>query len=98
MPQSVLKRVSKLKVTSVSEVLGRRVSIEEMVEVLLPRFAAAFEYPEVETQLAAFARGTGKAAVDYEVDRMVADGAFAPDRGELLQIGRKGALPGERKG
>ncbi|MBU1227491.1 MAG: lipoyl synthase [Actinobacteria bacterium] len=83
------------RVTSVSEILGRRVSIEEMIEILLPRFAEVFGYPEVETQLAAFTRGTGRAQPDYEVDRLVAGGAFAPDRSDTVQITMRGRLPGE---
>ncbi len=82
-------------VTSVSEVLGHRVSIEEMVEVLLPRFTEAFGYPEVETQLAAFTRGAGRAQPEYEVDRFVDSGAFAPDRADAVQITVRGRLPGE---
>ena len=82
-------------VTSASAVLGRRVSLEEMVEVLLPRFVAVFGYPEAEVQMAAFARGTGKAAPDYEVDRLVEGGAFSPDRADTIQITRRGLLPGE---
>jgi len=83
------------RVTSVAEVLGRKVSLEEMVEVLLPRFAEVFGYPEIETQLAAFARGTARAQTDYEVDRLVTCGAFASDRGDTVQVTMKGRLPGE---
>jgi len=82
-------------VTSVSEILGRRVSIEEMIDVLLPRFSGAFGYGEVETRSAAFTRGTGKAQPEYEVDRLIEGGAFADDRAETLQITNGGRLPGE---
>lgn len=82
-------------VTSVSVLLGRRVSIEEMVGVLLPRFIEVFGYEGSETQLAAFARGTGREAEDYDVDRLVACGAFAPERSAALPVTRNGALPGE---
>jgi len=82
-------------VTSVSEILGRRVSIEEMIEVLLPRFVEAFQYAGVEIRSAAFTRGTGKAQPEYEVDRLVESGAFATDRAETVQITTKGRLPGE---
>jgi len=83
------------RVTSVSEVLGRRVSLEEMTEVLLPRFVEVFGYAGVETQMAAFARGTGRAQSDYEVDHLVESGAFAPDRADTVQITLKGRLPDE---
>ncbi|MCB2223069.1 MAG: lipoyl synthase [Actinobacteria bacterium] len=82
-------------VTSASEVLGRRVSIEETAEALLPRFAEAFGYRDVETQMAAFSRGTGRGSDDYEIDRLVAGGSFAPDRAGQIQITMKGRLPGE---
>jgi len=83
------------RVTSVSEVLGRRVSLEEMTEVLLPRFVEVFGYPGVEAQMATFARGTGRAQSDYEVDHLVESGGFAPDRADTVQITLKGRLPGE---
>jgi lipoic acid synthetase len=80
-------------VTSVSEILDRPVALQEIVEVMVPRFAEEFGYEEVETQLAAFTRGAGKA--EYEVDRLVASGAFsaAARRGALLTV--RGRLPGE---
>jgi lipoic acid synthetase len=83
------------QVTTVSEVLGRKVSLEEMVEVLLPRFEEAFGYEESETQMAAFSRGTGKASAHFEVDEMVECGAFDADRADTMQITMKGRLPGE---
>jgi lipoic acid synthetase len=82
-------------VTSISELLGRRVSIEEMTEVMVPRFAEAFGYADVETQLAAFTRGSGRAGGDFEVDRLVACGAFDSDRADTVQLTMKGRLPGE---
>lgn len=82
-------------VTSVSELLGRRVSIEEMVEALIPSFAEAFGYRQVESQLAAFNRGTGRAAEDFEVDRLVACGAFEADRADTVQLTMRGRLLGE---
>jgi lipoic acid synthetase len=82
-------------VTTVSELLGRRVSIEEMVETLIPRFVRTFGYEQVEAQLAAFARGTGRVSREFEVDRLVADGAFDPDRSGGERITSRGRLPGE---
>jgi len=83
-------------VASVSGVAGRRVSIEEMVGLVIPRFASVFGHDEVEAQLAAFTRGAGRDAGSFEVDRLVASGAFTPEgrrRGLPLTVG--GRLPGE---
>jgi lipoic acid synthetase len=82
-------------VASVSDLAGRRVSIEELVERVVPRFAEVFGYPSVETQLGAFARGSGRAAGSYEVDRLLAEGALSPRaRGEAAPV-LEGRLPGE---
>jgi lipoyl synthase len=82
-------------VASVSDLAGRRVSIEELVERVVPRFAEVFGYPSVETQLGAFTRGSGRAAGSYEVDRLLAEGALSPRaRGEAAGV-LEGRLPGE---
>ncbi len=81
-------------VTSVSELAGRPVSIEEVVEVLVPRFVEVFGYDGTETQWAAFTRGTGRTAVEYDVDRLVACGAFNGS-GTSVPITMNGRLPGE---
>jgi lipoyl synthase len=73
-------------VASASGVAGRRVSLEEMAAALVPHFAAVFGYEGVEAQSAAFTRGTGKEAGAFEVDRLVAAGAFTPE-------GRRAAAP-----
>ena len=65
-------------VASVSDLARRRVSIEEMVERVVPRFAEVFGYSSVETQLGAFTRGSGRAPGSFEVDRLVAAGALSP--------------------
>ena len=65
-------------VTSLSEILGRDVVIEELVEVLTPRWEEHFGYADNEVQLGAFARGTGHPRDKYAVDKMVASGAFSP--------------------
>ena len=75
-------------VTSVSALLGRRVSLEEAVGVLLPHFQTVFGYPDPEIQLAAFVRGQRK-SVEFEVDRLLAAGTFSPKRREVLTIGRR---------
>lgn len=83
-------------VTSVTELLGRRVSLEEAVETLVPRFVEVFGYPEVETQLAAFVRGQGRGK-EYEVDRLLREGTFSPGRpAPVLSRGSR-RLPGEPK-
>jgi lipoic acid synthetase len=80
-------------VTSITELLGRPVTIEEVVNKLVPRFAGAFEYPGTETQLGAFVRGQGRPR-SFEVDRLLEEGTFAPSRGEVPTTER-GLLPGE---
>ena len=84
-------------VASLSQLLERRVSIEELVEVLVPRFSEVFGAADPDVQLAAFSRG---AAADppaaYEVDRLVEAGAFHPDRARLPDpVMADGRLPGE---
>ncbi len=82
-------------VTSVSELLGRRVSVEEIVDLLVPRFAGVFGADAVEEQRSAFARGTGRTRAEYEIDSLVAGGAFSSERRDLIPITRRGRLPGE---
>jgi lipoic acid synthetase len=57
---------------------GRHISIEELVERIVPRFAEVFDYEAVETQLGAFTRGSGRALGSFEIDRLVAAGVFDP--------------------
>jgi lipoic acid synthetase len=80
-------------VASVSGLAGRRVSIEEAVEVLVPRFVEVFGYSEAEVQAAAFTRGSGRSLSSFEVDRLVAAGVFQPDREKPSAGGM--TLPGE---
>lgn len=80
-------------VTSVSELLGRRVSIEEVVEALIPHVSGVSSSPTHEVQLGAFTRGTGKDG--YEVDRMVAEGVFSPARAGEVPVVFRGMLPEE---
>lgn len=86
--------ISDRAVTSLSELLGRRVTLEEVVEVLVPHFTEVFSYSKVEVQLAAFARGQGRAK-DFEVDRLLAAGTFSPERRQSKPILINGRLPGE---
>ena len=82
------------RVTSVREVLGREVSLEEAVEVLIPHFERVFGHGSSEVQLGAFTRGQGRDR-SYEVDRLLEAGTFSPEsRGsDPILIG--GRLPGE---
>jgi lipoic acid synthetase len=80
-------------VASVSGLAGRRVSIEEAVEVVVPRFVEVFGYPEAEVQAAAFTRGSGRGPSSFEVDRLLAAGVFQPHREKPSAAGA--ALPGE---
>ena len=82
-------------VTSLSALLERPVSIEETVDLLVPRFAATFGYDAVEDQRAAFARGTGRALPMFEIDELVTSGAFSPERRGAAPIAVRGRLPGE---
>ena len=80
-------------VTSMTELLERPVTIEEVVAELVPRFAAVFGYPKTETQLGAFVRGQGRPR-RFEVDRLLEEGTFAPTPGKSASTER-GLLPGE---
>ena len=82
-------------VTSITELLGVHVPMETVVNGLLPHAAGAFSAAAPEVQLGAF-RPTDRSG-DYDVDAMVAAGAFSAARhGETpLLIG--GLLPGEPK-
>ena len=82
-------------VTSVSELLGRELSIEEVVDLLVPRFVAEFGHDAVDDQRAAFSRGTGRTAPRFEIDDLVSKGAFSPEGRDLIAITRQGRLPGE---
>lgn len=81
-------------VTSVTELVGRRVSIEEAVEAFVPRFVEVFGYRQVESQKAAFVRGQGR-DVDFEVDRLLREGTFSPNRPPAAPTRGSRKLPGE---
>jgi lipoic acid synthetase len=81
-------------VTSLSELVGRRVTLEEAVGVVERHFADVFGYSETETQHAAFVRGQGKPK-EFEVDRLLADGTFSPERRTREPVLFNGRLPGE---
>jgi lipoic acid synthetase len=82
-------------VTSMTDLLGHRVSLEEVIERLIPSFASSFGYSDPEIQLGAFTRAQGRPR-DFEVDRLVEEGTFSPARRDEVPITRKGGLlPGE---
>lgn len=66
-------------VTSLVDLLGRPVSIEEAVEALVARFGEVFGYESNEIQLGAFVRGQGRPRA-FEVDRLLAEGCFSASR------------------
>jgi lipoic acid synthetase len=78
-------------VSSMTEILGRRVSVEEVVERLVPAFASVFGYRDPEIQLGAFTRSQGRPP-DFEVDRLVEQGTFSPRRRHEVPVTRKGGL------
>ncbi len=80
-------------VTSLTELLGRAVSIEEVVDALLPHVLALTSHPDSETQLGAFGRGTGRQS--FEIDRMVDAGVFSPTQSEEVPVVIRGLLAGE---
>ena len=81
-------------VTSLSALAGRKVTHEEAVEALVPRFREVFGYRRHETQLAAFARGQGRDK-GFEVDRLLESGTFSPERRRAEPVLLNGRLPGE---
>jgi lipoyl synthase len=82
-------------VTSITEVLGRRVSLEETVRFVLPHLGRLLGDGDPEVQLGAFARGAGTADTRYDVDRRVADGVFSPRARDEVPIAIRGRLAGE---
>ncbi len=82
------------EVTNLSELVGRKVTLEEAVEVVERQFAAVFGYSDVEGQRAAFVRGQGRTR-KFEVDLMLANGTFTPEKRSEEPILINGRLPGE---
>ena len=81
-------------VTTLSSLLGRRVTLEEAVQTLIPRFVATFGREAAEVQLGAFPGRQGVTR-DFEVDRLLEAGTFSPDRHERQPLMVNGRLPGE---
>ncbi len=79
-------------VTSLTELLGGRVSLEEAVEAVIPHASGLLGEAPAEVQLGAFVRGSGRS---FDVDEMLAAGVFSPrERGEV-PIMIRGVLAGE---
>jgi lipoic acid synthetase len=81
-------------VTSMSELAGRTIVIEEVVEVLDRVWPEVFGYASTESQFAAFVRGQGRPRDPYLVDELVASGTFSPHNHDEPVLFR-GMLPGE---
>ncbi len=81
-------------VTSVAELLGSRISLEEATETLIPQFARVFGAGQPEVQKAAFVRGQGRQR-EFEVDRLLADGTFSLEKRTAEPVLISGRLPGE---
>lgn len=80
-------------VTSLVALLGRNVSIEEVVDALLPHVMSLTSATTQETQLGAFVRGTGRQT--FEVDAMVSAGVFSPISRSEVPVMIRGLLSGE---
>jgi lipoic acid synthetase len=80
-------------VTSLAELLGRSVTLEETVEALLPHAERIFGPGRADVQLGAFSRGSRKTA--YDIDRMVEAGVFSPERRTEVPLIIRGVMAGE---
>ncbi len=81
------------QVTSLTKLLARPVSIQEVVAALVRHAPDLSVYGSAETQLGAFTRGT--ATRTFEVDRMVAAGVFSPKPADEVPVMIRGLLPDE---
>ncbi len=81
-------------VTSVSELVGHDVYIEDVVPVVEKHFAEVFGYQSAETQHAAFARGQGRPR-QFLVDQLIEAGTFSAHRHTMEPVLFKGKLMGE---
>ncbi len=82
------------EVATLSDLAGRKVTLEEAVEVVERQFARVFEYDLVDIQRAAFVRGQGRPK-EFEVDVMLANGTFTPEKRSAEPLTVNGRLPGE---
>jgi lipoic acid synthetase len=81
-------------VTNLGELTGRKVTLQEAVEAIVPHFEEVFGYDQAETQAAAFTRGQGKKS-SFEVDRLLAEGTFSSEKRGAEPVLINGRLPGE---
>lgn len=81
-------------VTTLSDLVGRKVTIEEAIEAVVPHFEDVFGFSWTDPRLAAFPRGQGKSA-SFEVDRLLEAGTFSPERRAEQPVLLNGRLPGE---
>ena len=81
-------------VTTLSDLTGRKVSLEEAVEALIPHFEGVLGYAESESQFAAYVRGQGKVS-SFEVDRLLEAGTFSAEKRSEEPSLINGRLPGE---
>lgn len=81
-------------VTSMTQLLGRRVVIEEVVEKLIPQFIEVFGFETTDIQQAAFTRGQGRPR-SFEVDELIESGTFSPEAKAAEPVLIAGKLPGE---
>jgi lipoic acid synthetase len=81
-------------VTNLSELTGRKVSLEEAVDALIPHFERVFGYTRSETGKATFIRGQGK-GTSFEVDRLLKAGTFSAEARSREPVLINGRLPGE---
>ncbi len=82
------------QVTSLAEVSGSDLYIEDVVEALIPHFQDVFGFGAGEIQLGAFTRGQGRPRT-FEVDELVAAGTFSPDKRAEVPVTLNGRLEGE---
>ncbi len=81
-------------VTSLAELVGPGVSLEEATDALVPRAVEVFGHDAAEVQLGAFVRGSRRTG-PFDVDAMVEAGAFSPDARSEVPIAIRGILEGE---
>jgi lipoic acid synthetase len=81
-------------VTSLARLLGSKVSIEEVIDVVIPRFQEVFGYGRNEVQIGPFTRKQGRPR-EFEVDRLLAEGCFSPQRRADVPVTIGNRLAGE---
>jgi len=86
--------ISDRPVTSLRALTGRKVSHQEVVEILTPVFSRVFGYERVDPQLGAFVRGQG-ISDEFEVDRLLKQGTFSSEARRSEPVLINGRLPGE---